>query len=575
MTGTPAHSAERVTPVPSTSHPAPAHGTTQGTLALGATRRAAAAGTARGAPARGAERGTPVPSTSHATPAHGTAQGTLAFDATRRAAAAGTARGTPAHSAERGVPVRGIAQEASAQAVPVRGAERVTPAAVDAYARRVLADTGVPGMAVVVTHRGRVVRAAGYGREANGRSVGERTPMRVASLTKAFTAAAVLRLVRAGRIELDRSVAEQLPEFRIGDPRGARVTVRQLLNQTSGLTDQSVRIDVASDGIGSLREEVARLRAARLASAPGTRWAYCNVNYDVAARLVEVASGRPFGAYLREHLFAPLGMSDSSVGGVRPANGHNAVFGRWVPRAEIPGLLDQSGAGGVVTDARDMGRWLIAQTGGAPRVLPPSALRTMHTPGPGTGEHRYAMGWQAERDGALVHSGNLFTYYAAAAVVPSSGYGVAVMVNGAGLEDASWTTMEGLLALTRGQTPASPGHGEQVTQLGLAAGTVLALGAGVLGVARARRWARRARVWRLVPPLLPVAVFAAYPQLVSAISAGRRVTWEQLTYFAAPVTIALGAAALAGTATVTARVVAIGRKRHDRAPARPAATAHG
>lgn len=441
---------------------------------------------------------------------------------------------------------------------PARSAARVTPQAVDAYARRVLAATGVPGMSVVVTHGSTVVRAAGYGHGSDGRAVTARTPMRVASLTKAFTAAAVMRLVRSGRIELDRPVAVQLPEFRIADRRGARVTVRQLLNQTSGLTDTSVAIDVAGDGIGSLRTEVARLRGARLASAPGTRWAYCNVNYDVAARLVEVASGRPYGAYLRDRVFAPLGMSGSSIGG-RVPDGYNQVFGRWVPRAEIPGLLDRGGAGGVVTDARDMGRWLIAQSGRAPRVLSPSALRVMHTPGAGTGEHRYAMGWQAE-NGALVHSGNLFTYYAAAAVVPSSGYGVAVMVNGAGLVDASWTTMEGLLAMVRGRAPADPGNGEIAAGVGPAGLTLVSLALGVLGVVRARRWARRARLWRLAPPLIPVVVFAAYPQLISAISAGRRVTWEQLTYFAAPVTIALGTAALAGGATVAARVVARTRK---------------
>lgn len=457
---------------------------------------------------------------------------------------------------------------------------KVTAAAVDSYARRVLDASGVPGMSVVVTHGGRVVRAAGYGRDADGKAVTARTPMRVASLSKSFTAAAVMTLVRAGKIALDRPVAAQLPGFATTGPRGARITVRHLLNQTSGLTDGSVGIDVAADGIGSPRAEVARLRTARLATEPGTHWAYCNVNYEVLARLVEVASGRPFGAYLREHVFAPLGMAGSDIGGRdrHPADGHNALFGLWVPRAQPPGLLDDGGAGGVVTDARDMGRWLIAQNGHARRTLPPSMLRAMHTPGPGTGEHRYAMGWQAERDGTgrtrLVHSGNLFTYYAAQAVVPSTGYGVAVMVNGAGLQDASWAALEGLLALAEGRTPPAPGHAETIAQLGLAALTLAALALGVLGVLRAGWWARRARrrwrgapvwraVWRavprLVPALVPVAVFAAYPELLSAISAGRQVTWWQLTYFAAPLTVALAAAALAGLGTFGARLWALAR----------------
>ena len=459
------------------------------------------------------------------------------------------------------------------------GAE-VSAAAVDSYARRVFDASGVPGMSVVVTHGDRIVRAAGYGHDADGKAVTDRTPMRVASLSKSFTAAAVMKLVRAGRIALDEPVAGQLRGFTVADPRGARITVRQLLNQTSGLSDGSVGLDVAEEGVGSLHEEVDRLRTARLATEPGTHWAYCNVNYDVLARLVEVASGRPFGAYLRDHLFAPLGMDGSAVGDrvLHPADGYNALFGVWVPRAQPSGLLDDGGAGGVVTDARDMGRWLIAQNGHARGTLSASVLRVMHTPGPGTGDHRYAMGWQAERgDGGrtrLVHSGNLFTYYAAQAVVPSTGYGVAVMVNGAGLQDTSWTAMEGLLALTEGRRPPAPGHGETTAQLALAVLTLAALALGALGALRAGRWARRRTrgrtglpwraVPRLVPALVPVAVFAAYPELISAISARRRVTWWQLTYFAAPVTVALAVAALAGLGTFGTRLWTLARSVRSR-----------
>lgn len=444
---------------------------------------------------------------------------------------------------------------------PAQGAERVTPQAVDAYARRVMEETGIPGMSVVVTHGRRVVRAAGYGHDSNGRPVTARTPMRIASVSKSFTAAAVMTLVDDGRIALDRPVAAQLPEFRIADPRGERITVRQLLNQTSGLADTGVDIEAVNDA-RSLREYVARLRTARLVTAPGTHWAYCNVNYEVAARLIEVASGMSYADYMRRRVFEPLGMTGSATDDrrIRPARGYDSLFGLWVARDEIPGFLGHGGAGGVITDAHDMGRWLIAQNGHARRVLRPADLRIMHTPGPGTGEHRYAMGWQAEGD-RLAHPGNLFTYYAAEAVVPSTGYGVSVMVNGAALSDASWTAMEGLLALTEGRTPPDPGHRRQITELVLGLIIVVGLGLGVLGAVRARRWARRRKrpVWaviRLVPWLIPVAVFAAYPDLVSLISAGRTVTWLQLTYFAAPLTIALATAAAAGLAVTAFRVTA-------------------
>ncbi|MBA8955024.1 CubicO group peptidase (beta-lactamase class C family) [Actinomadura namibiensis] len=448
---------------------------------------------------------------------------------------------------------------------------QVRPETIDAYAHRVRKASGMPGMSLVVTHGRRVVHAAGYGHDSTGRPVTARTPMRVASLSKSFTAAAVMTLVDEGRIALDRPVAAQMPEFRTADPRAARITVRQLLNQTSGLSDRTVDIGATQDA-GSLREYVARLRTARLTTDPGTRWAYCNVNYNLAARLVEVAGGRPFGDYLRRRVFAPLGMNGSAVSDrdVRPADGHHSLFGLWIARSEAPGFLDGSGSGGVITNAHDMGRWLIAQSGQAPRTLNRAALRTMHAPGPATGDHRYGMGWAGEEGGTgparLVHSGNIFTYNAAQAIVPSTGYGVAVMVNGAGLTDVSWSTLEGLLTLIDGRTPPAPGRGGHLTELALGLIVLVSVGLGVLAGFRARRWARRraaAPRWRiaprLVPALLPVAVFAAYPQLVSLIIGGRAVTWAQLTYFAAPLTIALAAAALAGLVAVALRLWALAR----------------
>lgn len=459
-----------------------------------------------------------------------------------------------------------------AHAVPARPAEtRVTPEAIDAYARHAMKASGVPGMSLVVTRGRRVVHAAGYGHDSAGRPVTARTPMRVASLSKSVTAAAVMTLVDEGRIALDRPVAAQMPEFQTADPRAARITVRQLLNQTSGLSDRTIDIG-ALEVAGSLRAYVARLRTARLTTDPGTRWAYCNVNYNLAARLVEVVTGRPFGDYLRHRVFAPLGMDGSAVSDrdVHPADGHHSVFGLWVARSEPPGFLDGSGSGGVITNAHDMGRWLIAQAGHAPRTLSPAALRTMHTPGPATGDHRYGMGWAEEKNGTgparLVHSGNIFTYNAAEAIVPSTGYGVAVMVNGAGLTDASWSTLQGLLTLTDGRTPPAPGDDSQLAELVLGLIVLVSVGLGVLAGFRARRWARKraaAPRWRTVPrpvpALLPVAVFAAYPDLASLITGGRTVTWAQLTYFAAPLTIALAAAALAGLVTVTLRLWALVR----------------
>ncbi|QYC38443.1 Putative penicillin-binding protein PbpX [Nonomuraea coxensis DSM 45129] len=445
-------------------------------------------------------------------------------------------------------------------------APALAPASVDAYVRDAVAATGLPGVSVVVTHGGRVVHAAGYGHDSEGRPVTADTPMRVASVSKAFTATAVMTLVERGKIRLDDPVAAQLPGFRMADPRASRVTVRQLLNQTSGLSDTTVDVN-ALEETTTLADYTARLSGGRLRAEPGTRWEYCNVNYDLAARLVEVAGGRDFGSYLRERIFGPLGMTSSAVSDqeVRPADGYNSVYGAWLSRPELPAFLNGSGSGGVVTTANDMGRWLIAQSGDGRPVVERRSLETMRTP---TATRSYGMGWGVEEEtGQLVHSGNLFTYTAVAAISPRTGYGFAVMSNSAALQDDTYTIMLGLTALSEGRVPELPGADRLLYEGILAAIALVAAGLGVLGVLRARRWAgrrsgshRRWVVLRLLPALLPAVVLATYPDWVSFLANGRTVTWAQLTYFAAPLSITLLVTALAGAAVTAARALAVSRR---------------
>ncbi|MFC9997259.1 serine hydrolase domain-containing protein [Nocardia sp. NPDC127526] len=439
----------------------------------------------------------------------------------------------------------------------------LTPASIDAYLDRAMASTGLPGLSVVVTRGSEIVHAAGYGHDSNGDALTANSPMRVASLSKSFTAMAVLRLVDDGRVALDAPVAHQLPEFRMADPRASSITVRQLLNQTSGLSDSTVDIG-ATETAASLREYVSVLGDGTLAAAPGAEWRYCNANYNVAARLVEVASGLGFGEYMRQRIFDPLGMTSSAVSDekVTPARGFNSIFGVWVARPELPGFLDDSGSGGVITTAADMGHWLISQNGKGTQLVAPRSLEVVHSP---QGDHDYGMGWGAERlHGAdlLLHSGNLFTYNAVQAIDPGTGYGFAVMANSAALHDDTYDILSGLVAMSRGVTPEIPGGDRQLFELALALLAAVASVLGILGVWRSRRWASRragrAR-WRigirLLPGLLPLSILAAYPQLITVLVNGRTVTWAQLTYFAAPMTITLVIAAAAGAATAAARAV--------------------
>ncbi|GAA1692034.1 serine hydrolase domain-containing protein [Glycomyces endophyticus] len=453
-----------------------------------------------------------------------------------------------------------VAAAVALPASPARAAADPSPEAYDAYLTELVDASGVPGLSAVVTHGGETVFAAGYGTDSHGDPVTEHTPMRVASVSKSFTAMAVMILVEEGAIALDGTVAEQLPEFAMADPRAEDVTVRQLLDQTSGFADTTVDA-IELEEATSLEDYVSRLGDDSLAADPGTDWAYCNANLNVAARLVEVASGQSFADFMRDRVFTPLGMGDSATRDedVEPGLGYNSLFGVWIPREEAAGFLDDSGSGGIITSAADMGRWLVTQNGEGTQLVGAESLAAMHEP---SAVQDYGMGWSVESDGTLAHSGNLMTYNAVQWIDPETGSGVAVLTTGAGLTDVTWAAMEGLTAIAAGEEPAAPGHDRQVIELVLGAVSLAALALGVLGVARSRRWAERRagrRAWRIalrmVPVLLPSVALAAYPAGVSFISGGRTIPWHQMFYFALPLTVTLMVAAAAGLAVAVARLV--------------------
>jgi CubicO group peptidase (beta-lactamase class C family) len=185
-------------------------------------------------------------------------------------------------------------------------------AAVDEFIRAEMAASSIPGAAVAITRGDEVLFVRGYGHDWRGAPVTGGTPFRVASLSKSFTSLAVLQLADAGLLSLDDRVVQHLPEFRLADPRGAGITVRQLLDQTSGLADQALS-ELDRPQPTSTTEAVASMSSAHLVAAPGTRWNYHNPNYHVAARLVEVLSGERFDDYLHRHVFEPAGRDATST----------------------------------------------------------------------------------------------------------------------------------------------------------------------------------------------------------------------------------------------------------------------
>jgi CubicO group peptidase (beta-lactamase class C family) len=241
-----------------------------------------------------------------------------------------------------------------------------------------------PGAAVVVARRGRVVYAAGRGLadiEAN-RPITPDTVFRLGSIAKQFTAALVLQLVAEKRISLDDPISSFFPDF---PQPGARATVRQLLNHSSGLNDYSKIpgwIVAAGTRPFTTAELVAEVRSRPAKAEPGRSWEYNNAGYMMLGAIVEQVTGKPWYEVLAERITRPLGLRTIAYGplGMPPAamvRGYTIEKGVAVPAGSAHPSLGHA-AGGLVGSAADLAKWAHALHSG--RVVRPDLYREMVSP---------------------------------------------------------------------------------------------------------------------------------------------------------------------------------------------------
>ena len=258
----------------------------------------------------------------------------------------------------------------------------------------------VPGASVIVIQGGRVILRRAYGMADLQRHVAA-TPeadYRLASVSKQFTAMAIMLLARDGRVRYDQPVRELLPEL----PLAAQgVTLRHLLNHTSGLPDYEDLIPDSQTVQVSDRDVLALLaRKDTLYFPPGSAYRYSNSGYVLLGLIVERVSGVPFPAFLHTRIFAPLGMTAS----VAHVEGVDTVPHRaygYSPKERSAAFIptDQSvtsatlGDGGIYTNVDDLVHWDQALYGD--RLVDAATLRLATTPPalPGGAATQYGFGW--------------------------------------------------------------------------------------------------------------------------------------------------------------------------------------
>jgi CubicO group peptidase (beta-lactamase class C family) len=279
-----------------------------------------------------------------------------------------------------------------------------------------------PGLAALVKKDGKIAFERGYGiADLHSKTpIDARTNFRLASVTKQFTAMAAMLLVRDGKLRYDETLTEIFPEF---PAYGKTITVRNLLNHTSGLPDYEDLMEAEEKTHGKRWSAEKQIRDAEVLQllekqsagkfAPGSRWEYSNSGYVVLGLVVAKASGKSFGDFLQTRIFEPLKMDHTLVF----ETGKNLVADRAYGHTKVGDTFEQTdqsstsatlGDGGVYSNLEDLSKWddalrkhtLLSEKEMQPALTPaqfsngPQRMREGETPEPARGQNlEYGFGW--------------------------------------------------------------------------------------------------------------------------------------------------------------------------------------
>jgi len=347
-------------------------------------------------------------------------------------------------------------------------AQALSPAqtrAIDTLVTATLADTGVPSASIAVVKDGRIAYTKAYGKQSDAIPVARTdVPYQIASISKQFTAAAVLLLEDQGKLSLDDPVSKYVPGITEGD----RITIRQLLSHTSGLQDywpQDYSF-AAMEHPTTPQQIVDRWAKKPLDFPPGTQWQYSNTGYVVAGMIVEKVSGMKLLDFLKQNIFSKLDMhpidQDLAIGKDYPTPYHRYALGPVRPETPAaPGWL--YAAGELAMTPTDLAKWDIARIDRA--VLPADDWQAQETPvkladGKDTG---YGLGVEVGTtdDGVpyVEHNGEAVGFLSENIVYPEQKDAVVVLTN-SDFSDAVFTMARGISDIILPQADAA-GAGDE------------------------------------------------------------------------------------------------------------------
>lgn len=321
--------------------------------------------------------------------------------------------------------------------------------AVDAAARAAIASGETPGLQVAIYKDGKPLLVRGYGSINLELKVptGNDNAFRVGSVTKQFTAAAIMKLQEEGKLSVNDKLAKYYPDF----PHAGEITLAQLLHHTSGVHNYTADASFGrSDAALTRTTEEWVDHFAHMAKTqdfePGTKWNYSNTGYFLLGAIVEKVEHRPLAQVLHDRFFGPLGMTHTALDDERQivlgrASGYDSEGPGKFTNAKLISMTVPAGAGSIRSTATDLVRWTQALQGG--KVVKPESLKAMDTAGlleganvdPAKRDTGYGYGLTfktIEGHKRIAHGGGIFGFSSFLADYPDDHIQYAVIANSIG-----------------------------------------------------------------------------------------------------------------------------------------------
>ncbi|MBC8163664.1 MAG: beta-lactamase family protein [Roseiflexaceae bacterium] len=445
-------------------------------------------------------------------------------------------------------------------------------AAIDAYIKTEMNDDRVPGVALAIVQNDQIAYLRGYGDDGYGRPVTPQTSFILGSMSKSFTALAIMQLVERGEIELDAPVQRYLAWFRVADPAAsAALTMRHLLNHTSGIPTHAPQ---ASGNSVTLQDHVRVLADVSLNNWPGAKHEYASPNYLVLGAVIEQITGLSYAAYIQQHVFAPLQMQHSFTEQNRAiqngmAQGHRYWFGFPVA-ATLEYEDGRMPTAALISSAEDLGQYLIAllNTGryGESSVLSPTSIAQMYQSSVPSEGFSYAFGWRVGTIGDVpaIHHGGIVPHFRGKMVMlPEQRWGVVVLTNASTsfplpILPTSHRLADAIAANLAGQSLVDSSYTQSIIYLAITIGMALILFSQIAGLLQVGRW--RAQLssrprWRVlgevaVELLWPLFALIGLPRVIG-------IPWSELLRGTPDMAWWLIASVVLGLLTCAVKVIAI------------------